>query len=185
MYSIKVIMQRLKQIAFATVLKIRFGNSIVFEGKAYLNNSTEIRISKNGRISIGDKTKTYERVVFSAISNAHISIGKCCSFNRNCILVSHDEISIGDNCIIGPNVVIYDHDHKFNEYGIEHNIYTTEKVVIEEGCWIGAGVIILRGSHIGKNCIIGAGTVITGTIPSNSIVKSDRNVVIQEIRRGH
>ena len=40
--------------------------------------------------------------------------------------------------------------------------------MIEDGCWIGGGVIILPGVTIGQKCVIGAGSVVTKDIPSNS-----------------
>ena len=50
--------------------------------------------------------------------------------------------------------------------------------MIGEKTWIGTGAIILRGSSIGENCIIAAGTVVKGNIPNNSIAKNNREIEI-------
>jgi acetyltransferase-like isoleucine patch superfamily enzyme len=51
-------------------------------------------------------------------------------------------------------------------------------IIIEDGCWIGAGAIILRGTHIGRNSVIEAGSVIRGKIPPNSLVSTVRETRI-------
>ena len=42
--------------------------------------------------------------------------------------------------------------------------------MIEDGCWIGGGVIILPGVTIGQKCVIGAGSVVVSDVPPNSTV---------------
>ena len=78
-------------------------------------------------------------------------------------------------------MVIYDHDHKFGEDGIRSG-YNTAPVMIEKNCWIGAGVIILRGTHIGEGSVIGAGCVVKGEIPPHSLVTADRSLSINPIK---
>ena len=56
------------------------------------------------------------------------------------------------------------------------------KVEIGDNCWICSNVTILKGTRIGKNCVIGAGTVLSGNIPDNSIVKSNRSLKVEKIR---
>jgi acetyltransferase-like isoleucine patch superfamily enzyme len=41
--------------------------------------------------------------------------------------------------------------------------------VVEDDCWIGSNVTFLDGVHVGRGCVIGAGAVVNGTIPDNSI----------------
>ena len=83
---------------------------------------------------------------------------------------------IGSNVLIAPNVQIYMATHPIDlnerltpvEYseGTESVRYTYAlPVTIEDGCWIGRGVIILPGVTIGKGSVIGAGSVVTKNIP--------------------
>lgn len=119
----------------------------------------------------------------AVVNGGSVSIGDRVNINRNTILVCHDSVTIGDCCSFGPNVMLYDHDHKFGVNGMEKG-YKTAPVIIEKNCWIGAGVIILRGTHIGEGCVIGAGTVVKGNIPAHSLVKSEgnRSLLIEPIR---
>lgn len=160
-------------------LKIRHP-SVKTNGVHYIKPGTEINIYENGQLLIGRWVQTNKRVTFTAIGGK-ISIGKNTTFNRNDIIVSRDKITIGDNCSFGPNVCIYDHDHKFDRQGTKNKGYNTNHIIIEDNCWIGANVVVLRGTHIGRGSVIGAGAVIKGEIPPFSLVKSDRKLDIQMI----
>lgn len=73
-------------------------------------------------------------------------------------------IIIEDNVVIGGGCRIYDTDfHAFNTSDRLHDRGTSESIRICKGAFIGAGVTILKGSEIGENTIIGAGSVIAGT----------------------
>ena len=159
-----------------------FHPSVKTHGTSCICCGTEILIKEGGCLSIGEKTSTQRRVTFSVVGGK-LSIGRGSSFNRNDIIVCRDSITIGNNCAFGPNVVLYDHDHVFDKDGFKSDKYATSPIVIEDSCWLGANVIVLRGTHIGKGCVIGAGTIIKGVIPPHSVVKSNRNIIIDEIRK--
>lgn len=61
--------------------------------------------------------------------------------------------------------------------------YKHGAVVIEKGCWIASNVIILRNTHIGEGCVIGAGACVKGVIPPHSLVTSDRELNIVPIEK--
>lgn len=151
-----------------------------FMGKNQILMSTEIIQRKQGEIVLGENIFTKKRVTFASLAGK-LRIGDNVFFNRNNIIVCHDQICIGNNCIFGPNVVIYDHDHKFGKNGIEIDKYNTSPIIIEDNCWIGANVTILRGTHIGSSCVIGAGSIVKGEIPSHSLVISEKQMMIKPI----
>lgn len=168
----------------------------VIKGKLYYGNIT---LGKTTKIKSGSNIRTFktkngkEKIQIGSHlvlhNNSHIVarggeviIGENCRINYNFILVCFDKVHIGKDCAIGPNVCIYDHDHNFNENGLYPG-FKTGQIIIEDNCWIGAGCTILRGTHIGKNCVIGAGTVVKGDIPSNSLVTSDRGLVIKQLEK--
>lgn len=158
---------------------IKRGISII--GYPNFGKKTEIRAKEKGQVII-KKRVTISSYTHLASVGGCLSVGENVFLNRGCIIVCREDITIKDNCIFGPNVCIYDHDHSFNYNGIQDE-YKTAPVIIEEGCWIGAGTIILRGSHIGEGCIIGAGTVIKGRIPAHTVVMSNRELIIRPIRQ--
>ena len=110
----------------------------------------------------------------------HISIGNNVIININCTFVDCNKITIGNNVLIASNVQIYTATHPVNisdrlldnwSYNNPHAFFNTYAlpVTIEDNVWIGGGVIILPGVTIGKNSVIGAGSVVNKSIPPNSL----------------
>lgn len=110
----------------------------------------------------------------------YAKIGENCFFNYNCMIASMKKIIIGDNCIFGNNVTIIDHDHNYKSSNRKHE-YLSSEILIGENSWIGANVVILRGTKIGKGCVIGAGTVVRGVIPDNSLVTGSKELNVKSI----
>ena len=142
--------------------------------------STQISIKDKGSIILGKRTSTDKRVAL-LVKGGVIEVGDYVFFNRNCIIASQNHICIGNRCIFGPNVTIYDHDHKFNYEGVMNDEYNRSPVIIEDNCWVGANVTILRGTHIGEGCVIGAGAIVKGEIPAHSLVVTNRELIIKPI----
>lgn len=161
--------------------KIRYGRAICFKGIAGFEGTSRINLKK-GAAEIGKGLHMKTNAYIAIVDGGVLKIGERVSINRNTVVVCHARITIGDCCTIAPNVAIYDHDHKFDIEGIRPG-YHTAPVVIEKNCWIGAGVIILRGTHIGEGCVIGAGCVVKGSIPAHSLVTADRTLHVTPIEQ--
>lgn len=176
-----IILRGFRKIGFciATVLsKIRW-SGLAVDGLFRKRWDTQIIISENGEMSLGKNVRFQKNVSLTSVGGG-LHVGDNVSFNRNCIVICRKKISIGDNVIFGPGVTIYDHDHVFSYQGIGQGFRHGE-VVIENGCWIAANVTILRNTHIGEGCVIGAGAVVKGNIPPHSLVTSDRSMNIVPI----
>lgn len=145
------------------------------------------KITSKGSLDIGSCELMNNTVVSVVTPESRMSIGDNFYLNRNSIIACRNEIKIGNNVLMGPNVLIYDHDHNFDDNGRKmassDDAYKVGTVTIEDNVWLAGGVIILRNSHIGKNAIIGAGCVIKGDIPANSIVKKNEELSICMLER--
>ena len=159
--------------------KVRYGSKVSFDGIPWFVSHLNLCV-KSGSIKVGRNFTMKQGVYMAAVNGGKITVGDHVSLNRNCMLICHDAISIGEGCAIGPNTVFFDHDHNFGETGIREG-YKTAPIVIEKNCWIGAGVTILRGSHIGEGSVIGAGAVVSGVIPAHSLVTANRDLHIRPI----
>ena len=121
-----------------------------------------------------------------SFSANHISLGNNVFIGSGGTFVSSiAHIRIGNDVMIGPNVMIVTGNHRFDVKG-KTMIEVTEKrpeddqdVVIEDDCWIGMNALILKGVNIGKGSVIGAGSIITKSIPPYSIVYSHQNNIEQ------
>lgn len=158
-------------------LKARYGKRLVIKKiRQNIYFDTEIRVGRDAVLSLGGINVGNN--VHLVCEHGEMEMGAGVIFNRNCIVVCHKKIKIGNGCLFGPNVSIFDHDHVFGMNGVLPDKFECDDIVIEDGCWFGAGTIILRGTHVGKNSVIAAGTVIKGTIPPNSLVMSTKETRI-------
>lgn len=109
----------------------------------------------------------------------HISIGKGSYINVNCNFIDDGEIVIGEKVMFGPAVTIATVGHPINPEMREY-MYTAP-VRIEDNAWIGGNVTICPGVTIGKNSVVGAGSVVIHDIPANSIAAGNPARVIRQI----
>lgn len=159
--------------------KLLYGGRVHFANIPSLRHGARIKC-KGGSMHAGRHFCMNNGAYCAAIDGGKLLIADNVSINCNTIVVCHDSVSIGKGCAIAPNVLIYDHDHKFGANGKEKG-FRTAPISIGDNCWIGAGVIVLRGTTIGEGSVIGAGTVVSGQIPPFSLVTGTRNMVIQPL----
>lgn len=135
------------------------------------------------KIKIGKGTTWRRGFSVMKDNEAFIIIGKDCFFNNDCSINANHYIEIGGGSIFGENVKIYDHNHHFNQHkAIKLQGFSNGEVMIGDHCWIGSNVTILKGAKIGNDCVIGAGCIISGVVPDNSIVRPVQNTTIEKIR---
>lgn len=103
--------------------------------------------------------------------------------NRNVHIGCINRITIGQGTLIGSNVLITDHSHGEKEYELSPSyrpLYSKGPVEIGKNVWIGENVCILPDVTIGDNCIIGAGSIVTRSIPENSIAVGNPARVVKQ-----
>lgn len=89
---------------------------------------------------------------------------------------------IRKGCAIGSNVcIVYMIMTIYMETMVLKVGYTLGKVIIAGNCWIGAGTIISRETHIRKNSVTAAGTVVKGEYPENSMSYNDKKTLIKKL----
>ena len=118
----------------------------------------------------------------------NISVGEHFFANRNCLILDVVSVSIGNNVMLGPHVMILTATHPIDYEKRNKGFGLGKPVSIGDNVWIGAGAIINPGVHIGKNSIIGSGSVVTHDIPSDVIAAGNPCKVIRssntsELRR--
>lgn len=122
-------------------------------------------------------------VILATLSeNAIIRIGEGSGLS-GATLCAASEISIGKRCGIGANVSLYDTDfHPINPLQRHHQSSILDApckpILIGDDVWIGANATLLKGSSIGDAGVVGACSVVTGAIPSRTIVAGNPARVI-------
>lgn len=107
------------------------------------------------------------------VSNSGIHIGANVSINRNCTFHCAESITVGDDCLFGSYILVTDNNHGMNASSplpYKDQPLLSKPVSIGKGCWVGERVSILAGAQIGDQCIIAAGSIVTGIFPPRCIL---------------
>ena len=165
----------------AVILKIERGSKVSFAFPSLISPSTEVTVDKGGSLFVGRRISMRNGSRLAVRKNGVLKIGDNFYMNTGCLISAHESITIGNDVEFGPGVLVYDQDHDFRvESGLRAKKFKTAPVTIGNNVWIGANTIILRGTIIGDNCVIGAGSIVKGAFPPNSIVIQKRITEIKE-----
>ncbi|MBI4383437.1 MAG: acyltransferase [Nitrospinae bacterium] len=125
------------------------------------------------RLKVGSSPEIHPTVSLRFEKN--IALGNNIILDMNCCLWAseHSMITIGDNTGIGPGTVVISSNHSFakGRPAIEQPL-NEKDIAIGDNVWVGANSVILAGANIGSGSVIGAGCVISRTIPADSVVVS-------------
>lgn len=112
---------------------------------------------------------------------SNIYIGDKFYANFNLTIVDDTDVIIGNHVLIAPNVTISTTGHPLDPDLRNTRQMYSFPVEIEDNVWLGSGVIINPGMTIGRNSVIGAGSIVTRNIPSNVIAVGNPCKVLREI----
>lgn len=154
---------------------ITYGTGLTTLGTMFIRGTGKITIGNHVRITscretnpIGGDIKT----ILFAKGQSEITIGDYSGLS-NAAIVALEKIEIGNHVFIGGNCKIYDHD--FHSIKFEERIQDNDPgvksapIMIKDGAFIGAHSIILKGVTIGEKSVVGAGSVVTRSIPDGEI----------------
>lgn len=170
--------------------RIKYRKNIWFRGFTVIHAfpGSEINFSKESRCNVfshpfSNMIGLPQRTIIVAKNCGKITIGKgvCMS---GCTIYSMDSISIGDHTDIGAGCKVIDNDFHplpYSErYPEQKDKVKKKPIVIGEGCFIGANSIILKGTTLGRNVVVGAGSVVCGVFPDNVIIAGNPAKIIKE-----
>lgn len=169
---------------------VKFGKGLYVSTSMYLHKSSDasINIGENFTFTSTDCYNPLSRNIKGCIvayPNSIINIGNNVGMSSPCIW-AHSNITIGNYVKIGADCIIMDSDaHSINFYNRRN--YNTDKentisqpIIINDDVLIGARCIILKGVTIGARTVIGAGSVVTHSIPENCIAAGNPCKIIKK-----
>lgn len=167
---------------FHPVLFFRFSikNNLIVMKRAEVKGMDQVKIGENVRIGNDLRISVFN---IGEKKSIKLIVGDGCYFcNRNSFLVGGN-IEIGKNVLVASDVCFISENHSIDpvseiEYKDQEILY--DDVKIGDGCWIGEKVIILPGVSIGTKTIIGAGSVVTHSIPAYSIAVGNPARIIKK-----
>jgi acetyltransferase-like isoleucine patch superfamily enzyme len=149
--------------------------------------STMLKLCKS-KFKYFDDTAEFRPGAF-AVCCSKISLGKRVIVRPSTMFFADPReggagITIEDDVMMGSGVHLYVHNHCFDSPDvpiIDQGYYASQEIVLKKGCWLGANVIVLPGVTIGENSVIGAGSMVTKSIPPKVLAAGSPAKVIRNI----
>lgn len=141
--------------------------------KAVLLRWAGVKVGNNVRICSSAKI----------LGNGCLTIGDNTWIGHEALIICSSSIIIGSNVDIAPRVFIGTGTHEIdmNTVGIAGKGINKD-IVIEDGCWLGAGSIILPGVVMGEKTVVAAGAVVNKSIDSYILVGGVPARIIRDLR---
>lgn len=150
-------------------------NGIKIGKQVYIGRHFKCITREAGNVIIGNNVGISTNTTFLALlPDSKIIIRDNVNIFHHFQINSAKYVEIKSNVIIAPYVFLCDHNHKFEDVtrpikGQGIDMKPDTHIIIEEGSWLGTKVTVVGKVHIGRNCVIGANSVVTKDIPDYSI----------------
>lgn len=176
-------MTRLVAFIWLATLPGRLWNRLLNQGFSMACNQ-RVRILWQGvkligvdHMSFGQNFTAGRGLWLEAIGQGRLIIGDNVNVSDWVHIAALSSVTIGDGCLMGSKVLITDHSHgTVADIGVDmpprpdaRPLYSKGPVVLEENVWLGDAVVVLPSVRIGRNAIVGANSVVTRDIPSNTV----------------
>ena len=126
----------------------------------------------SGPVEFGDRVHMHQDTIIEVAPRGSLKIGADTHVQPRCQFMAYEApIEIGRHVQIAPYCAFYPYDHSFGTEALIRNqpLRTKGGILIEDDVWLGVGVTVLDGVRIGQGAVIGAGSVITQSIPRGAI----------------
>ena len=169
------------------IYKVKVGKNIDIRGRIFIRNHGKIAIGDdftcNCKMASNPVGGPYQ-TAFAVKAGAELTIGNHVGISGTAIMCNQ-KITIGDNVQIGSGCCIYDTDFHSTDYmmrrSMSADISQESPVEIANDVFIGARSMILKGVHIGKGAVIGAGSVVTKDIPEFEIWAGNPAILVRRL----
>lgn len=157
----------------------KLGRRVRLWGVPMVNNQGELVIGDDARLASGVST-----LELGVGPGARLEIGERVLINHGCSIGATKLVKIGARCNIGSQSILI--DNAFHELDPERRDERPEPapVVLEDNVWLAARVIVLPGVTIGRNSVIGAGSVVTKDVPADVLAAGVPAKVLRPLRPG-
>lgn len=163
-----------------SLMKIFNWNGFIFSPIQRFSPNVVTEFNRGSRVNLGKMVRVHSGTKIKVRKGGKLTIGANAKINYNCIIACHDSIEIGEGTEFGPTVYLYDHDHDYR-VGLKEDKFKSAPIVIGKNCWIGANTVILRGTVLGDNCVVGAGCVLSGSYDNGSVIVQKRSTTVKQV----
>jgi maltose O-acetyltransferase len=98
-----------------------------------------------------------------------VEIGSGTFVNFGCVFDNLGPIHIGARCHLGMRAMLVTSTHEIGPASSRAGALSGQAIAVGDGCWIGAGAIVLPGVEVGAGCIVASGAVVTRSCEPNGV----------------
>jgi len=149
-----------------------------FRSRAMVSPRAEVELSPQLRIGRKTQVSSFTKI---KVAGGPLEIGQRCSIATGCFIGSGaGGTYIGDDCLIGANCTIVSSTYRYGALDVPFakQGHDSKGTVIGNNVLIGSNCVVVDGARIEDNVMIGANSLISGTIPRNSVVQGNPAKVI-------
>ncbi len=112
---------------------------------------------------------------------SNIRLGSRVFVNFSCVFLDAAPVTVGDDVQFGPLVQLLTSDHPRDSRERAAGLETARPIVIGPRSWLGGGVIVLPGVEIGSDVTVGAGSVVTHSLPSGTTAAGNPCRIVSKV----
>jgi acetyltransferase-like isoleucine patch superfamily enzyme len=163
-----------KGVVFGRNITLRHPKKISIGANTFIDDNVvlDAKGEENQGIIIGENVYIGRNTILSC-KEGSISLDDFCNISANCMLLSETDIRLGKYCFLaGQCYLVAGGNHTFDDISVPimfQPSYSKGGITVGEDVWLAAGVIVLDGINVGKGTVVGAGSVVTESLPEYCI----------------
>jgi acetyltransferase-like isoleucine patch superfamily enzyme len=157
--------------------KIRIGSNVIIDSGCVL----DAKGTDNRGIRIGNGVFIGRNTILNC-QNGDIILGDHVNISSNCMIFSASRVHVGDNYLVAAYSYLVGGTHHAEDPTVPvlHQKRSSRGIRLDSGGWLGAHVTVFDGVHIGKNAVIGAGSVVHRNIPDYAIAAGNPVTIVNK-----
>ncbi|WP_081795243.1 acyltransferase [Nocardioides sp. URHA0020] len=151
--------------------RLRLGRDVVILGR--------LRLAEGTRLELGDRTRVRGRVIVNG--GGRVRVGPDTLLN-GCWIVAATEVTLGAGCLVSDCGITDSDFHNLDpdRRHLPPDDATRRPVRIEDNVWVGAHALVLKGTEIGRDSVVGAGAVVRGNVPERVVVSGNPARIVKK-----
>lgn len=147
------------------------GQGVTLHDHVVIDALSSEGVSLGNNVSVGTFTMIEATGIMTRLGKG-FSIGDDSNLGDYCYVGAAGGVRIGKNVLVGQRVSFHSENHVFEraDLPIKAQGTTQEGIIVEDDCWLGAGVLILDGVTVHQGAVIAAGSVVTKTVPPYAVM---------------